>query len=257
MPRQRLYQRIYQVRNLLKNVVTGKKVTDDFDWDLYTQHYKGELKHVEETATAILKPGDYVFSDNALIKKSQVKPLHDNHLLLYETILQLNPVSALEIGCGGGDMLANLATLNPTMELHGEDRSAKQLALLHQRHPELHANVTVHDITTSPNTQEPTTDLVFTQAVIMHIKTGDNHRCAMVNMFHRAKKYVVMMENWRDHDFIKDLQTLWSDGKLGWTELHLAARPYPGTDKPYILIASKNVLPQYTQVTNDEQLRLL
>lgn len=255
MPRQRLYMRVYQVRHLLKTIFTGKKTADDFDWDLYTQHYKGELKHVEETATAVLKPGDYVFEHNTLVKKNQVKPLHDNHLVLYETILQLNPATALEVGCGGGDMLANLATLHPTMKLFGEDRSDKQLALLHQRHPNLRAKVELHDITTPPLTSWPTIDLVFTQAVIMHIKTGETHRHALKHMFQMADKYVVLMENWRDHDFVKDILALQAQGELGWPELHLSARPYPGSDKPYLLVASKHPLPQYQAITTDEQLR--
>lgn len=255
MPRQRLYQRVYQVKNLLKNVMTGKKVTDDFDWDLYTQHYKGELKHVEETATTVLKPGDYAFAHDKLEKIKDIKPLHKNHLILYETILQLNPSSAIEIGCGGGDMLANLATLHPTMKIFGEDRSDKQLALLHQRHPNLRATVAQHDITASRLTTWPPIDLVFTQAVVMHIKTGDTHRQALKHIFQMAQKYVVLMENWRAHDFVQDILDLQAKGELGWPEVHLQSRPYPGTDKPYLLVASRTPLPQYQTLRSDQDLR--
>lgn len=255
MPRQRLYMRIYQVRHLLKTLFTGKKTTDDFDWDLYTQHYKGELKHVEETATAVLQPGDYVFENNVLVKKNTVKPLHDNHLVLYETILQLNPMSALEVGCGGGDMLANLATLHPTMKLFGEDRSKNQLHLLRERHPNLRAEVKVHDITSGVLPSWPPIDLVFTQAVIMHIKTGDNHRLALQNMFQMAKKYVVLMENWRAHDFVKDILDLHKQNQLGWDKVYLYSRPYPGNDKPYLLIASREPLSMYQTLMSDEELR--
>lgn len=255
MPRQRLYQRIYQVKYLLKTLLTGKKNSDDFDWDLYTQHYKGELKQVEEIETTVLKPGDYKFENNSLIKVANIKPLHLNHHLLYETMLQLNPQTILEIGCGGGDMLANMATLHPTMKIYGEDRSAKQIAFLHQRHPNLRATVVQHDITTNTLVDREPIDLVFTQAVVMHINTGDNHRTALKNIFHMAQKHVLLMENWRSHDFFKDIQELQAKGELGWPELHLYSRPYTGTDKPYLLIASRTPLPQYQILSADEELR--
>lgn len=255
MPKQRLYMRIYQVKLLLKSLFTGKKSHDDFDWNLYTQHYKGELKHVEENATAILMPGDYKFEEGTLKKVSSIKPLHLNHHLLYETILQLNPQSILEIGCGGGDHLQNLSILSPQLTIYGEDLSTKQLALLHERHPKLDVKVQQHDITSSQLADWPPIDLVFSQAVVMHIKTGDNHRTAMKNMFRMSQKYVLLMENWRDHDFVKDLLDMKAKGEIPWPTLHLSSRPYTGTNLPYIIIASRDPLPQYQSLSSDEELR--
>jgi len=255
MPRQRLYQRVYQVKNLVKNVLTGRKVTDDFDWDLYTQHYKGELKQVEEIESTIINPGDYQFENGTLRKMTNTKPLHLNHHLLYETILQLQPNSVLEVGCGGGDHLHNLQVLSPDLTIFGEDLSNKQLDLLHQRHPDLRAKVQQHDITSPTLAPWPPVDLVFTQAVVMHIKTGDNHRTALKNIFHIAQKYVLLMENWRDHDFVKDILDLSARGELGWPKLYLSSRPYTGTDKPYLIVASREPLPQYQPLTSDDQLR--
>jgi ubiquinone/menaquinone biosynthesis C-methylase UbiE len=247
--------RIYQAKLLLKSLFTGKKSHDDFDWDLYTQHYKGELKHVEENATAILQPGDYVFEKSELKKLSQTKPLHLNHHLLYETILQLNPKSVLEIGCGGGDHLKNLHILQPSLTIYGEDLSAKQLTLLHKRHPDLTAKVQQHDITSAQLADWPPVDVVFSQAVIMHIKTGTNHRTAMKNMFRMSQKYVLFMENWRDHNFVQDLLDMKAKGELPWPTLYLSSRPYVGTNLPYIIIASREPLPQYQSLTSDEELR--
>jgi hypothetical protein len=257
MPRQRLYQRIYQVKSLLKTFLTGKKTADDFDWDLYTQHYKGELKHVEEIETTVLKSGDFVFENETLKKVSDIKPLHVNHHLLYETILQLNPNSVLEIGCGGGDHLHNLSVLRPSLSLYGEDLSNNQLALLHERHPDLKARVQQHSITATELLTWPPIDLVYSQAVVMHIKTGETHKVALKNMFHMAQKYVVLMENWHSHNFVADIRELQTKGVLGWQELHLHARPYPGTKHPYIVIASRTPLPQYPVVHSDEELRIV
>lgn len=256
MPRQRLYQRAYQVKNLLKNVLTGNKITDDFDWDIYTQHYKGELKHVEEIQTTVLKPGEYRFEKDSLTKVSNIKPLHLNHHLLYETILQLQPQSVLEVGCGGGDHLHNLNVLQPSLSVYGEDLSNNQLKLLHQRHPNLRATIQQHDITSNQLAVWPPIDLVYSQAVIMHINTGDNHRTALKNMFHMARKYVLLMENWREHDFVQDLQALQAKGELSWSELHLYSRPYTGTNHPYLLVASRTSLPQYQPLRTDAELRV-
>lgn len=255
MPRQRLYQRVYQVKFFLKALLTGKRSHDDFDWDLYTQHYKGELKQVEEIETTIIKPGDYSFANGSLAKVADIKSLHVNHQLLYETILQLQPQSVLEVGCGGGDHLHNLGVLMPNLTVYGEDLSPNQLALLHQRHPDLKARVQQHDITTDRLADWPPIELVYTQAVVMHINTGDNHRTALKNIFHLAQKYVLLMENWFEHDFVKDILDLQAKGELGWPELHLYARPYPGNNKPYLLVASRSPLPQYQPLRTDDELR--
>ncbi len=255
MPKQRLYQRIYQVKLLLKSLFKGKKSNDDFDWDLYTQHYKGELKQVEEIETTTLKTGDYHFENGSLVKKTGIKPLHTNHQLLYETILQLHPHSVLEIGCGGGDHLANLELLNPELVVNGEDLSSNQIAFLHERHPGLKGTVKQHSIVSEQLLDWPAIDLVYSQAVIMHINTGDNHRRGLMNMFSMADKYVVLMENWFSHDFVKDIKELMAQKKLNWSELHLYSRPYPNTDKPYLLIASRQPLTGYQELSSDEELR--
>ncbi len=255
MSKQRFYQRVYQVKNLFKTFLTGRRTQDDFDWGLYTQHYKGELKHVEEISTTVLRPGDYRFENNALVRLTNIKPLHLNHHLLYETILQLNPRSVLEVGCGGGDHLHNLSLLQSHLMIYGEDLSTKQLALLRQRHPNLAPRVRQHNIASPQLADWPSIDLVFTQAVVMHIKTDDNHRAALKNIFRMAQKYVLLMENWRDHDFVQDLHDLQAKNELSWPNLHLSSRPYTGTDKPYLLIASREPLPQYQPLTSDEQLR--
>lgn len=256
MPRQRLYQRVYQVKNLVKNVLSGNKITDDFDWDIYTQHYKGELKQVEEIESTVIKPGDYAFENNSLVKKTDIKPLHLNHHLVYETIGQLKPASVIEVGCGGGDHLHNLSVLYPEIKVFGEDLSSKQLELLRQRHSDLKAEVQQHDITSDKLADWPPIDLVYTQAVVMHIKTKENHTIALKNIFQMAQKYVILMENWRDHDFVKDILELQAKQELGWSELYLYSRPYSGTNHPYLLVASRTPLPQYQPLKTDAELRV-
>jgi len=62
----------------------------------------GELKAIEKQHTLRLAPGDYLLEAGALRARSAKLPLHPNHRLLYETILQLAPGSVMEVGCGGG-----------------------------------------------------------------------------------------------------------------------------------------------------------
>ncbi len=247
------YTRVYLIKDLFKTIFTGRKIIDDFDWDLYTQHYRGELVEVADHNSTILESGQYIFNDGILQKKQDILDLHPNHFLLYETVLQLKPRSVLEIGCGGGDHLHNLKVLRPSLELYGEDRSRNQLTLLHERHPQLDAQVVEHNITSETLIQRPAIDLVYSQAVIMHIK--DNHLKGLANMFTMAKQYVVLMENWHSHDFVADLLKLQFSGLLGWKSLYLSARPVAGTTQPYILIASREAMPQYIPINNDDQLR--
>lgn len=117
----------------------GSASMDDFDWQRYHYHYQADLAETKKVHTQVLSPGDYVFSDGALSLQGNVLPLHPNHRLLYETILQLNPESVLELGCGGGDHLHNISILVKNAKLYGVDLSDEQLVLLRERHPNLNA----------------------------------------------------------------------------------------------------------------------
>ena len=109
----RLKYILYRIMSSIS--VLKKKIyrpgADDFDWRWYHLHYQAEVDNIKRDHTQMLSPGDYNFSGGVLSLKSNVLPLHPNHLLLYETILQLNPTSVLEVGCGGGDHLSNLSVL--------------------------------------------------------------------------------------------------------------------------------------------------
>ncbi|MFA6391468.1 MAG: class I SAM-dependent methyltransferase [Patescibacteria group bacterium] len=255
MSQKPIYSNIYKIKYIFKSLITGKKTEDDFDWNLYPKHYSGELKEVEKDHTTIIKANDYALDNGRLSLKSNILPLHPNHLLLYETILQLSPSTALEVGCGGGDHLHNLKILQPSLTLFGEDLSEKQIKLLHKRHPDLDAAIKQHDILSSSLLDWPPIDIVFTQAVIMHIRTEDNHLIALSNLFKMATKQVVLMENWTKHNFVEDILLLKQEGKIPWPELYLYSRPHPITERPHILIASALPLEGYTKVLHDEHFR--
>jgi len=212
---------------------------DDFDWRAYSAHYADELTEVERDYTTHLSPGDYLFADGRLTPQSSAKPLHPNHRLLYETLLQPHPADVLEMGCGAGDHLYNLGILAPQVRAAGVDRSQGQLGLLKRRSPGLKATVSEADITRPLPASMPVVDIAFTQAVLMHIQTGDSHLTALCNMFQIAMKQVVLVENWAYHPFLDDIRQLHAQGRIPWKEVHCYfRRALELGDRPHLMIAS-------------------
>jgi SAM-dependent methyltransferase len=219
-------------------------VDDDFDWRTYHDHYQGELASIQETHTLQLtEGGDYTFDGGGLTRRTSIAPLHPNHRLLYETILQLAPTSVLEVGCGGGDHLRNFQLLSPRITYHGVDRSEEQLNLLKKRNPGLRAEIGQRDITLPFSELWSRVDTCYTQAVIMHIKTGNGHLVALANLFKLATKHVVLMENWRHHEFLDDVRFLHRNRMIPWEHLYSYVRRSPELDnRPHLLVFSSSPL---------------
>ena len=146
--------------------------------------------------------------------------------------MALRPSSVLEAGCGGGDHLHNLSLLMPGTQIRGIDRSDGQLGVLRRRNPEFASRVSVVDLTLPHPTEVPQADIVFAQAVLMHIQTGNGHRVALWNLFDLAERQVVMVEN-----LISEIRDLWSRRILPWSTLHLYATDPEAS--PRFLVASK------------------
>lgn len=239
----------YQFMKIIERVRGTTTNNDDFDWRWYHHHYQAELSEIKKVHTQVLSPKDYTFSNGFLTHKSSDLPLHPNHRLLYETILQLDPSSVLEVGCGWGDHLYNLSLLAPNIDLYGRDLSNEQLSFLWRRHPELKADIGQIDITLPFSSLYPCVELCFTQAVIMHIHTDDNHLLALANLFKMASKFVVLMENWKSHHFMNSIQQLFEEKKIPWDNLFFYYRNSPELNKPHIMIVSAQELP-YDSLTN-------
>ncbi|MBT9168799.1 MAG: hypothetical protein DDT19_02147 [Syntrophomonadaceae bacterium] len=232
------------------------KTRDDFDWKLYNILYRGELINIAKEHTQILKEGDYMFKDNNLVKsKEDILPLHPNHRLLYETIAQLSPASVFELGCGGGDHLHNISLLVKNTKLYGVDLSDEQLALLRERHPNLNAVINQYDCTLPFPSTFPQVDIAYTQAVIMHIQTGNGHMIALSNLFRVATKQVVLVENWKKHEFVEDIIKLHALKVIPWKELYFYYRDSEEYKKPHLLIVSSVPLQQYELLTDYAVLR--
>lgn len=143
----------------------------------------------------------------------------------------------------GGDHLYNLIVLAPNIDLYGRDLSNEQLLFLWRRHPELKADVGQIDITLPFSSLYPCVELCFTQAVIMHIHTGNGHLVGLSNLFKISKKHVILMENWRSHNFMDSIQQLFEKKMISWDNLFFYYRISPELNKPHIMIVSAEQLP--------------
>jgi SAM-dependent methyltransferase len=232
-----------------KVIAQRRSHQDDFDWGTYPSQYALQLSEIQRVHTVKLSPSDYFFSNGKLTLQRDILPLHPNHRLLYETILQLQAKSIMEVGCGGGDHLYNLMILSPQIQLHGCDLSTEMLALARQRSPDLRADMQLLDITLPNHTLLPLVDLCFTQAVIMHIKGADRHLVALANLFRIATRQVVLMENWSQHDFLGDIQMLRGKGKISWHDLFFYYKASPELNRPHLMVVSAHPL-DYPSLTD-------
>ena len=226
---------------------------DDFNWSRYSIHYQGELELGSRTRTLSVGPNDYKFENGQLFHISSRLPIHPNAHTIYETILQLRPKSVLEVGCGGGDNLSNLHTLEPSLQLRGVDISPEQLKLLTQRHPRFAGMVEPCNITQAVSHIAPA-DLVFTQAVLMHIGINNGRwERGIKNLFHLANYQIVLMEHWFKHDYFTLLSRFTPGVDIPWPSLYLYVRPSVGQRNPTVLIASRHQLP-FDPLQHPEQL---
>ncbi len=227
---------------------------DDFNWESYTaDSYERRLVGVVEKGNqAVAKEGELSFDAASGTVKTSTRPLHPNQQLIYEAIGQLQPGSVHEAGCGAGDHVANAINLFPEITFSGSDRGATQLDLPVNRHPELQGMVGLQDLTMPYSHKWPKVDFVYTQAVIMHIHTAVSHFVALSNLVAMSNKYVLLMENYQCHNFVRDVQSLWQGGHLDWDSLHIYR--FDGSTGARAILLSKEQL-DFEELTSDSQIR--
>ncbi|UWQ16208.1 trans-aconitate 2-methyltransferase [Jannaschia sp. M317] len=227
---------------------------DDFDWDSYTEDsYERRLVSVVERENlAAAAPGDLTFDPATGSVTSNSRPIHPNQQAILEVIGRLRPRSVHEVGCGGGDHLANGQLLYPDIAFSGSDRSDGQLALARKRHPTLADRLVQRDLTMPFSRNWVQSDLVYSQTVLMHIHTAVSHFVALSNMVALAERYVLLMENQQCHNFVEDIGNLHAGGHFAWDSLHVYR--FDGTDGARTILLSKNPLPM-EPLTTDAQLR--
>lgn len=232
-------------------VVNKIRNKDDFEWSEYNKEYSKQISEIEKQNTLILPDGKYSIVEGKIVLESSLLPLHPNHKLLYETIYDLKPGSLLEVGFGCGDHLANIQKILPETEINGCDLLESQMRFLLARHPELktNANLFVYDITISPPNIK--VDLVYTQAVIMHIQRNNRHLNTLRNLFHASKKCIVLMENWSRHNFYNDVIKISREPDFPWD----ICKIYANDDgKQILMVISNTVLEGYKELHNNKEL---
>ncbi len=236
------------------NYKIRKFYDDDFDWQNYTKdsYHRRLKKDVEAEYLTIARTDDLSFDQKSgtLIAKGQ--SLHPNHAAILEVIGQLKPKTAHEIGCGGGDHVANANTVFPDVQTTGSDRGKFQIELACKRHPKLYDSFGILDATMPYSRLWPRAELVYCQAVLMHIHTAVSHFVALSNMFAMADKYVYLMENFQCHNFVSDIQNLFKGGHLPWDTLYVYR--FDGSAGARGMLMSKEKL-DYTALTSDDQMR--
>ncbi|MGJ8571702.1 MAG: hypothetical protein ACSHXI_13475 [Hoeflea sp.] len=227
---------------------------DDFDWDTYTaDSYERRLVGVvERDHQAVAKAGELSFDDATGHVTSAVRPIHPNQQAILEAIGQLKPLSVHEVGCGGGDHLANGKALYPNVAFSGADRGQTQLDLAAKRHPELASDLSLQDITMPFSRHWPRADMVYSQTVLMHIHTAVSHFVGLANMVNTANRFVLIMENQQCHNFVRDIQNLWNGGHFNWDTMHMYR--FDGSTGARTILLSKEPR-DYPVLTSDAQLR--
>jgi len=224
---------------------------DDYNWSQYNKIYAKQISEVEKEHTLILPDRKYSIVEGKIVLEPSLLPLHPVHRLLYETIYELKPCSLLEVGSGCGDHLANIQKILPDTEINGCDLLEDQMRFLSARHPELKTdtNLFVHDITISP--PNISVDLVYTQAVIMHIHGKKRHLKALRNIFQSSKKYIDLIENWGEHNFYDDIYNISKEPDFPWDACKIYGKD---NGKNILIVISNTVLRGYNELHNNKEL---
>lgn len=227
---------------------------DDFDWNTYTaDSYERRITGDIETEFQAIAQQDHL-NFNAKTGNFEVtgRDLHPNHLLILEAIGQLQPKSVHEVGCGGGDHVNNGKTAFPKIVFTGGDRGQTQLDLAKKRHPDLAPSLSLQDITMPMSRHWPRAELVYSQAVLMHIHTAVSHFVGLANMVNSSDRFVLLMENYQCHNFVADIQALHKSGHLDWPELFIHRFDGSTGARAILLARDKQDLPE---LTSDAEIR--
>lgn len=149
-----------------------------------------------------IETGNLIFADN----------LHTNWMDLYNTIFKLQPDTVFEVGCGSGQHLANIQTILPDATIAGCDINSEQINFgknILNIDPKIYQNVQTFDfsLSTVPQSLGKTFDIVYSQAVLMHLSHSNAYHC-LKNMIKISNKYVILLENPDDHDYNSVLDLL-------------------------------------------------
>lgn len=245
----------YGLRRLKSQILlVGRRFVDGVDWESYHKDYAEELRMIQRTNTIVIEKSKIdLYGGQIRYKLINSLPLLPGHQLLYETILNLDARKVLEVGCGGGDHLHNLQSLKPDLVLFGVDRSKEQLNLFRKRHPNManFIDLQVQDLT-EPDLVLPKVDLIFSQAVLMHISEVKNRFYTSFKNLFAQNSYIVLLENWTQHNFLAAAREI-IDREQNWKKAKIYFSGSKSDSTVKCLVISKNNL-DFPLLTEYEQM---
>ena len=192
---------------MLKNVNRSMKITkrkkdynmtevkyhDDFEWQSqYPIAHHAQTHDIETNGDFLFELPRHSSIENGKVKipSYYTKDLHINHRFLFETIIEKNPETVFEVGCGYGNNLVGIKRLLPEIKLFGCDISDKQLYVATQRYYECKEFGLMLGDFLELNIPKDSFDLVFSQAVLMHMSTNRAMK-ALEKMVDISNKWIV------------------------------------------------------------------
>jgi SAM-dependent methyltransferase len=181
-----------------------RKEKDEYDsWDNYTQDYSNQIVN-EMSKVHSLFITKFKFKNGGLMFYD-ADNLHPNWKEIYNFVIEHDIKSVFECGCGSGQHLKNINIIKPSVELYGCDLLETQINFGKNQlkiDPFIFKNISVMNLTDSTlyKKVDRTFELVYTQAVIMHLNT-DKAISFITNMLRLSSKYVLLIERADDHDF--------------------------------------------------------
>jgi ribosomal protein RSM22 (predicted rRNA methylase) len=173
----------------------NNKLYDDFDWqNVYPYAHYNQTVELEKDHQFDL-PKEHTIIDGKLIYSG--KPLVKNAEWLYEKVYELRPSSIFEVGFGYCNHLLSINRMMPEIKLSGCDISYYQFSNGYRKYGEElkilqeKSKLFIGDFTEISIDEKY--DLVYSQAVVMHMSTEKAMR-AITKMCSISKKYVICLD---------------------------------------------------------------
>lgn len=167
-----------------------KKLKDDYEWQTEYPNY-----HYWQTNDIVnIQNMDFELSDNSEVVDGKIvnHKLHENQVLLFETILKLQPKSVFEVGCGYCNHLISIKKLLPDVKIAGCDIGKRQLVAARIRYPQI-KDFDIQCCDFLDYKIKEKFDVVYSNAVLMHMSTEKATKC-LEKMLTMANNVVFVLD---------------------------------------------------------------
>lgn len=170
------------------------KQYDDYRWESYTSVYSSQIANDMK--------GEQFIVENARLVDGVIDwngdQMHPNMVFIYEKIAKYKPESIFEGGFGGGQNLYSISKLFPEAQMGGVELLESQLefGIKHFNLPAdffKKSKCYFGDLSILGNLPQDRFDLVYTNAVIMHL-SSEKVINFLTNLKSMKPKYMVLVE---------------------------------------------------------------